>query len=502
MSALAQFLALIGSQVSGSDRSLDRGAEAAKRDYFLSLGIRLTPQDGSGVAGCSCLVVSTAIEKQNPEVQRALALAIPIVHRSDLLAELARLRNTIAVSGTSGKSTVTGMTYHILEAGGLKPSLITGANLVSLQAEGLLGNAKVGKPPAKLGAPVKAGVPAKPSDPVRAGEKALAAKVSEAPEWLVMEADESDGSLIKYSPEIGLILNVEKDHKEIAELIPLFKQFRDQTVGTVILNGSDFQCLALKRKEDILFHPDAIADGRAENIRHGDWDTHFTLAGVPFHVRVPGKHNLANAMAAIAVGRVLGIPLSDCARGLEKYQGVERRHVLVGVTGGVTVVDDFAHNPAKVKACLETVKAAGRIDRADGSPRRVLAVFHPHGFAPMKLLGHDLVQGILDVLGPDDRMLMPEIYYAGGTADKTISSADLIAEINAAGSGDLKSGSAKPGLRAPIGRFFPTKEEVIADLVREARPGDWIVTMGARDPSLGEFAQRLLAALKLRFNPA
>lgn len=466
MSALAQFLAFIGSQVSGSDRSLDRGAEVAKRDYFQSLGIRLAPQDGSGVEGCTCLVVSTAIEKQNPEVQRAQALAIPIIHRSDLLAELARLRNTIAVSGTSGKSTVTGMTFHILEAGGLKPSLITGANLVSLQAEGLLGNAKVGKP--------------------RAPAKAGATPASEAPEWLVMEADESDGSLIKYSPEVGLILNVEKDHKEIAELIPLFKQFRDQTVGQVILNGFDFQCLALKRKDDILFQPDAVADGRAENVRFGDWDTHFTMAGVPFQVRVPGKHNLANAMAAIAVGRALGISFADCARGLGKYLGVERRHVLVGVTGGVTVVDDFAHNPAKVKACLETVKAA-----ADGKPRRVLAVFHPHGFAPMKLLGHDLVEGILDVLGAEDRMFMPEIYYAGGTADKTISSADLIAEINA-----------KPGLPAPIGIFYPTKDEVIAALVREARPGDWIVTMGARDPSLGEFAGRLLSALKLRFNPA
>jgi UDP-N-acetylmuramate--alanine ligase len=462
MSALAQYLAFLGSKVSGSDRSLDRGAESAKRDYFLSLGIRLCPQDGSGVDGCSCLVVSTAIEKQNPEVQRAQALGVPIIHRSDLLAELARLRNTIAVSGTSGKSTVTGMAYHVLEAGGLKPSLITGANLVSLQAEGLLGNAKVGK--AK-------------TDPAKTGSRA-----EEAPEWLVMEADESDGSLIKYSPEVGLILNVEKDHKEVEELIPLFKQFRDQTVGSVILNGADRLCVSLKRKDDIVFFPDAVADGRVENARFGDWDIHFDLAGVAFHVRVPGRHNLANAMAAIAVGRALGISLKDCARGLENYRGVERRHVLVGVARGVTVVDDFAHNPAKVKACLETVKAA-----ADGSKRRVLAVFHPHGFAPMKLLGHDLVQGILEVLDDSDRIYMPEIYYAGGTADKSISSADLIAGINA-----------KPGIpgHSPVGRFFATKEEVIADLAREARPGDWIVTMGARDPSLGDFAQRLFAALQ------
>jgi UDP-N-acetylmuramate--alanine ligase len=460
MSALAQFLAFQGCRVSGSDRSLDRGAEVGKREYFQSLGIRLCPQDGTGVDGCSCLVVSTAIEKLNPEVQRAQLLGIPVIHRSDLLAELARLRNTIAVSGTSGKSTVTGMTYHILEAGRLKPSLITGANLVSLQGEGLLGNAKVGKPPRANG---------QPSD--------------EAPDWLVMEADESDGSLIKYSPEIGLILNVEKDHKEISELMPLFKQFRDQTVGSVILNGSDRHCVSLKRKDDLIFFPDAISDGRVENTTFGDWGTTFTLAGIHFHIHVPGRHNLANAMAALAVGRALGISLADCARGLENYRGVERRHIKIGEVNGITLVDDFAHNPAKVKACLETVKAA-----ADGSRRRVLAIFHPHGFAPMKLLGQELVQGIKEALDEQDIVFMPEIYYAGGTADKTISSADLIDLIN----DGLKDSAGSP---KSMGRFFQTKNEVIAAVVAEARPGDWIVSMGARDPSLGEFAQQLFDTL-------
>ena len=455
MSALAQFLVLQGGKVSGSDRSLDRGAENSKRDYFQNIGIHIHPQDGTGVEGCSCLIVSTAIEKQNPEVQQAIALGIPVIHRADLLAELARLRNTIAISGTSGKSTVTGMTYHILEAGGLKPSLITGANLISLQGEGLLGNAKAGK-----------------------GHGS-----SEAPDWLVMEADESDGSLIKYSPEVGVILNVEKDHKEIAELIPLFTQFRDQTMGQVILNGADQLCLSLKRIQDKVFYPDAITEGRAENVKFGDWDIHFDLTGVPFEVRVPGRHNLANAMAAISVGRTLGISLSDCAKGLKNYQGVERRHVKIGEVKGVTLVDDFAHNPSKVKACLETIKAA-----ADGSKRRVLAIFHPHGFAPMKLLGKELVQSILSVLDAQDRIFMPEIYYAGGTADQSISSADLINLINAS----------NPGPNSGIGRFYPTKAEVIDSVVAEARPGDWIVSMGARDPALGEFAECLLQALKLR----
>lgn len=463
MSALAQYLAFQGTRVSGSDRSLDRGAEADKRAYFQRIGITLFPQDGSGLDECSCLVVSTAIEAQNPEVRRATELGIPIVHRSDLLAELARRRKTIAISGTSGKSTVTGMAFHVLEAGGLKPSLITGANLASLLGEDLLGNAK-----------------------------------ADTGEWLLIEADESDGSLIKYHPEVGVILNVEKDHKEIAELIPLFERFRDQTARRVLLNGDDAHCASLARPGDLLFRPGSVTDGPAGDIVLGDWDTRFTLGGTAFTLHIPGRHNLANAMAAIAIGRELGIPLEACAKGLEAYRGVERRHVRIGEAGGITVVDDFAHNPAKVKACLETVKRS-----ADGSPRRILAVFHPHGFAPMKLMGKDLVEGIVEALQATDIVYMPEIYYAGGTADQSISSQDLIREANALMA--AKEAARRPAAAVQgtvsgnvFARFHQTKDDVVAAIVKDARPGDWVVTMGARDPSLGRFAADLFQAIQGR----
>ena len=448
MSALAQYLAFQGRHVSGSDRSLDRGEEAPKRAYFESLGMRLFPQDGSGLAGVTCLVVSTAIESEHPEVKKARELGVPVVHRSDLLLELAGERKTLAVSGTSGNSTVTGMLYHVLDAGGLEPSVITGANLLSLQAQGLLGNARAGKG-----------------------------------EWLVMEADESDGTLVKYAPEIGIILNVEKDHKEVEELLPIFRTFRDRIKGMAVLNGLDPHCRDLARPADLLFHPAAAPDGPVEDLRLGDWDSRFTVGGTGFHLRVPGRHNVANAMAALTTGRAMGISLEACARGLGEYRGVERRHVRIGESGGVTVVDDFAHNPAKVKACLETVKSGPSGGQAPPARRRVLAVFHPHGFAPMKLMGHDLVRSLLETLDGQDRVFMPEIYYAGGTADKSISSADLVAEVNSA---------------KPIGRFLATKDEVIAALAAEARPGDWIVSMGARDPALGRFAEKILAALRAR----
>jgi len=445
MSALAQYLAFQGSTVAGSDRSLDRGAEAGKRAYFERIGIRLAPQDGTGLEGCTCLVVSTAIEDANPEVQRARVLGMPILHRSDLLAELARRKKTIAISGTSGKSTVTGMAWHVLKAGGLEPSLITGANLNSLMAGGWLGNAMAG-----------------------------------SGEWLCIEADESDGSLVKYAPEIGVILNVEKDHKEISELIPLFIRFRDQTARRMIVNADDAHCEALRRPQDAVFRHAEMADGPAQRARYGDWETAFSLGGTDFILNVPGRHNLANAMAALAIGRELGIPLEACARGLAAYRGVERRHVRIGEAGGVTVVDDFAHNPAKVQACLATVKAA-----PDGGPRRVLAIFHPHGFAPMKLMGEDLIRGAAAALDANDRLFLPEIYYAGGTADKSISSADLARSANAL----------KPQAGGAFARFLPTKDDVIAAVAAEARPGDWVVSMGARDPSLGDFATRLFEAI-------
>ena len=264
----------------------------------------------------------------------------------------------------------------------------------------------------------------------------------------------------------------------------------------MILNGEDPHCRAL-RDEALAaasragrdaappalaeFRHDAVADGAARDLVLGDWTTTFTLGGAAFTLNVPGRHNVANAMAAIAVGRRAGVSLADCARGLAAYRGVERRHVRIGEARGITVVDDFAHNPAKVKACLETVKASARAaEAADGKPHRVLAVFHPHGFAPMKLIGEDMVEAMAEALGPEDRVFMPEIYYAGGTADKSISSADLIASLHR---------------RPPIGACVPTKDEVIAALAREARPGDWLVTMGARDPSLGDFARKLFQTL-------
>ena len=453
MSALAQYLRFAGKKVSGSDRLFDKddkddeGSTSPKSDagekraYFTEHGIGVFPQDGSGLTPeHTALVVSTAIESGSPEILRAADLGIPVLHRSELLAMLCAEKKTIAVAGTSGKSTVSGMAWHVLESGGLQPSLITGANLPSLQERGLLGNAYAGK-----GA------------------------------WLVIEADESDGSLVRYQPEIALLLNIEKDHQEVAELMPLFRTFRSRSKRAVI-NQSDMRCLGLKQVGDVFFDRSSAAGTGLKDLVLNDWSSSFTLDGARFDLAVPGRHNVENALAAIALGRALGISFDDCARGLKNFKGVERRFIRIGEARGVTVIDDFAHNPAKVKAALVTAQSLAAKNNG-----RLLAIFHPHGFAPMKLMGRDIMDSAASVLRDEDKIFLPEIYYAGGTADMSISSADLIDHLN--------------GIKS-VGTFRKTKDAVRSAVAAEARPGDVILSMGARDPDLGAFAANLLTALE------
>lgn len=467
MSALAWYLRLSGRAVSGSDRAFDQGdaAVARARADMERAGMRVTPQDGSGLTkDTTALIVSTAIEADSPEVRRARELGVPVLHRSELLALLADEKKTIAVAGTSGKSTVTGMIWQILDAArsstGGAPSLITGANLPSLTEKGLPGNAFSGS--------------AAGNGPDEKG-------------WLVIEADESDGSLVRYRPEIAVLLNIEKDHQEIDALMPLFATFRDRSRSAVV-NARDARCVSLKRAGDGEFNAgDATGAGMSagglsvEDVSFGDWESSFRWRGTSFRVPVPGRYNVENALAALAVASVVGVTPEDAARGLAAFKGVERRYTRMGEAGGdergVTVIDDFAHNPAKVHAALET---GARLARKRGG--RLLAIFHPHGFAPMKLVGRDIMDEAAKVLGPEDVLYVPPIYYAGGTADRSIASTDLVAHLN-----EVARGGA--------GIAPESKDAAVEMVAKRARPGDVVLSMGARDPALGDFAQRLLVAV-------
>ncbi|OGS40076.1 MAG: hypothetical protein A2506_11860, partial [Elusimicrobia bacterium RIFOXYD12_FULL_66_9] len=329
MSALAQFHAMGGGAVTGSDRLLDRGEIVDVRAKLEKLGIRLFAQDGSGVdAGTTRVVVSTAIEDDNADIAKARSLGLPIVHRSDHLAELVASHQTLAVTGTSGKSTVTAMVFEILAASGRSPSIITGGALRRLEDLGMLGNAARGE-----------------SD------------------LLVIEADESDGSVVRYKPEIGALLNVGKDHKEVPVLLEMFRVFRSLSKRFVV-NG-DVPAFAEFRQGARTFGFGAGCALRASGLETTPGLVRLDIGGVPFELPLDGRHNAENALAAAAICLEAGVPLEESASALKGYRGIVRRFERLGTAGGVMVVDDFAHNPDKVRAVMAA---------AAGCAARVLAV--------------------------------------------------------------------------------------------------------------------------------
>ncbi|MCX5797529.1 MAG: Mur ligase domain-containing protein [Elusimicrobia bacterium] len=433
MSALAQIHAMDGQPATGSDRLFDRGENQALKARLEALGIKLFAQDGSAVGKETDLaVLSTAIEDDNPEVAAAKKLGVPIMHRSELLAKHVAEMRTIAVTGTSGKSTVTAMIFEILEAAGRSPSVITGGNLLALQKRGFWGNAF-------------------------RGESGL----------LVIEADESDGSLLNYKPAVGVFLNLTKDHKEVPVLREFLRKFRGN-VMTALVNADDPNLKDLPADRTFGLERGEV---RAEVTALTGGESRFRIGGEEFVLPLPGRYNVENAVAAVAAALNEGVSLADCRRALASYQGVARRFQSLGRARGVEVVDDFAHNPAKLAAAL----AAAHLRAA-----RVLAVYQPHGFAPTRLLKGELIEAFASALRPDDRLWLPDIYYVGGTTAKDISSQDVVEPLR------------RRGLKAS---HVPRRADIVAEVVAQARAGDLVLVMGARDPSLSDFARDILAAL-------
>ena len=443
MSGLAQFQVMTGGHVSGSDRAFDRGERTSLRAQLESLGIKVVPQDGSGLGpDCAALVVSTAVEEQVPDFAAAKAMGVPIVHRSELLAYFVARHRSVAVTGTSGKSTVTAMVFDILRGAGCDPSVITGGDLPELVAQGLPGNAFAG-----------------------------------SSDLLVVEADESDGSLVRYAPSVGVILNLQRDHKEMAEVAAMFATLRARVREALVVGDTEnlnpFSGGALR------FGISRRSNVRGEDVELGPASSRFRVVGdVIFELPVPGAHNVANALAAIATCRTLGVELADMAAPLASFRGIGRRFQTVGKARGVEVVDDFAHNAEKIAAAIKTARL-----RAN----RVLAIYQPHGYGPTRFLRRDFVATFSRELAPDDRLWMLEVFYAGGTATRDFSAADIIAEI------------ADRGINA---EFAPTREQLIARIAEEAQPGDLVLVMGARDPSLTELARAILAAIENAETPA
>ena len=415
MSALAELLLDRGVAVSGSDRLLDSGRGSPVLDKLARRGARLFRQDGTAIAeGLSALVVSTAIESDNPEIQAARRLGVPVRHRSDVLAEALQGQRLIAVAGTCGKSTTTAMLGVILAGCGLDPTVVNGAAVVDWRTGERLGSVRRG-----------------------------------TGEWCVAEVDESDRSLLRFRPEHAILTNASADHFGLEETHALFRQFLGQVRGEVV--------------------EDVFAPTEPPAFEPLPWGSAFDWEGRRYEVPVPGRHNALNAWAAVRMALRLGCAPEAVAKALAGFRGVERRLERVGVRAdGVPVVDDYAHNTEKLRAAWTTLA---------GVSGRVLGLWRPHGYGPLRSMMDALADMFAETCRPRDVLFLLPVYDAGGMANRTVQS-DMLAE------------RLRP--RGVNVECVPDHATAIARMGAMARCGDVLATLGARDPELAVTARALV----------
>ncbi len=430
MCALAEVLRAQGNTVSGSDRHLDQGRDLDVLRRLQAQGVRLTPQDGSAVTpGTEAVLVSTAIEPDNADLLAARTHAVPVVHRAAMLAKLVQGQRCVAVAGTAGKTTVTAMIGWLLEQAGLDPWVVNGGAVVGWDTGDRVGN-------------------------VRAGHSDL---------WVV-ETDESDRSFLNFHPEWAVITNLSKDHFELDETVTLFRQFARQ-VRRGIVSGPGVQTLMGPAEGPFL--PEEHAD-----CTRGDVSWRFSHQGVDYLVPMLGRHNAVNAFNAVRLCRQLGVAPDILQQGLKTFRGVRRRLEMIGWARGITVVDDYAHNPAKIKAAWQAVGDSGE---------RIIGVWRPHGFGPLAAMMPELAAAFGAGMREPDRLFLLPVYYAGGTAQRNVSSEDLAARLQAAGR---------------KAEAVPDYETLMARLLTICQIRDVVLCMGARDPDLPVFARQLVAQLE------
>jgi len=437
MSALAQAYLDAGWTVSGADRSLrDGGAPTPVLSALASQGVLLFPDDGSGIGeGTGRLVISTAIEETNKDLLAARARGIPVVHRAAALSELLSDRKLVAVAGTCGKSTVTAMLGHLLAACGFDPLVVNGAQIVGWDADGT----RVGS--------------------VRRG----------GGEWAVAEVDESDKSLTAFHPYAAIVTNASADHYSKEEMDEVFDAFVRDVPGPVIDGRAIFKEFKGVKDSKVVKESKESKGLNDPNSLNDLTD----LKGIAARCPLPGEHNRANALLALCMAVALGAPRERLGDALATFPGVERRLQRVGAVQcgdrQVAVFDDYAHNPEKLHAMLATLQAA--------YPQGVAVVWRPHGYAPLRKMLAALAAMFRETLRPQDLLVLPPVYDAGGTADRSVNS-DALAALLADAHGkvvlanDLKEAETILRTHAPaVGA---------------------IVTAGARDPGLPVLARRLI----------
>ncbi len=444
MSGLAQMCKAMGATVSGSDRAIDNPENRRIFDRLKAQGISLYRQDGSGVVETrpDFLVYSTAIEDDNPDFVAAGEEVIRL-HRSEALsmAMAANKQQMIAVTGSCGKTTVSSWLAESLHRAGLAPSFLAGG----------LVNSFIG--PARTGNYGK-------------GEG----------DYFVFEADESDKSLLAYHPDYSLILNIGTDHYSKDELIDVFQQFLRQTKKGAVIEKSLLSVLG----DDCMKHLNITvfdADGNSDN----SWDySNYCSANGEFKadfgsikdvsLPMPGRHNASNASAVLASFAMLGVPIKRGIPAVSEFQGVWRRFDYAGkLSTGARVYDDYAHNVEKLVSCIH-----GARQILNG---RIIAIFQPHGFGPLKFMRDELFRVMEEELGDEDVLALLPVYYAGGTAAFTPTSNEVIESYQKTAKKTYK--------------YFDSRADAVDFLEKQSNSNDIVLIMGARDNSLSDWAAEI-----------
>jgi UDP-N-acetylmuramate--alanine ligase len=433
VSAIAGFMADRGHIIAGSDRLFDRNPDHPICRILKAKDIIIVPQDGSGLdTSFDFAVFSTAVEDNQPEVIKARELNIPIKTRPQYLCEIVSSFRTVAVAGTSGKSTMAGMLAFLMNKLGLRPNFIGGGRVKQFKSETNLGNALAG-----------------------------------SADILVVEACESDGSIVHYLPSYSIIANLSLDHSAIEKTAGMFETLSRNTKDLVLIGGDDNNLLTCRFDNPVRFSIDTESEYQAKAIEYQPFNTIFKLSDITFKLSLPGKYNLYNALACIALLSEMGLALKDISEILPDFSGIERRFDIHLDNGKYLVIDDYAHNPHKIASLMETI--------AKIRPR-ICYIFQPHGFGPARLMKQGLINAFIQNLREADHLFLLPIYFAGGTTQKDISSEDLMREIMAAG----KSAEVLPERTLLFNRLQEWESYVV---------------FGARDESLGDLAREIAMRL-------
>ena len=438
MSGIAEVLRAHGFAVSGSDAA---ESETTRRLQSLGATVHLG-HDASHVANADVVVYSSAIAASNPELVQARARAIPVIRRAEMLAELMRLQDGIAIAGTHGKTTTTSLVATVLRAAGLDPTVIVGGKLNVLGSAGALGTGKL----------------------------------------LVAEADESDGSFLHLSPVISVITNIDAEHLDYWPDHAAIKDAFVQYANRVPFYGLVVACLDHPHVQDILpriekrvvtYGLATQADYCARELSIEGPSTRFDLVRRGellgrFSVRMPGVHNVLNSLATIAVADEIGVEHSVVREALSSFAGVQRRFTVLGEQRGITVVDDYAHHPAEVEIVLEAARAAYK--------RRLVVAFQPHRYTRV----HHLFDEFARAFNAADVLLLTDVYAAGEQPIAGADSAHLAEAVAAHGHRDVT--------------YVGAQAELVPALLKRSRPGDIIITLGAG--SITRTGPELLRALE------